>query len=574
MFFNPLRIRIISVISSLLLIALFCNTLVAQQKEGDRKVPAGVKKVPVDGTVNGSIKYVVGRRETLYGIAKKFNTTQEEILRLNPSVKGNLIKRTVLTIPGPSVSDQLDQKGGDIKPFTEYRIVKGDNFFQLEKKFGAARTDLEKLNPDLKEGFNLGMTIKIPLKRQGGESANKLVESQLINEVGKPERSPVDANEASFNLNKTFEIGIFLPFCQNLSDSSLIAQRTNSFFEFYSGFLLATGKSTESGMKVKLFVYDTYQDSGVVERQVKKSEFLSLDLVVGPVYPEGQKIVAELCAKNHIPMVSPLSSDSRYVSTTPGYYLVNPGRRIRLAGTADYISGKFADQNIILLNRGTNSGDEKILDDRLTQQLGAGKIRQYNILSGGTAGLEALLKLDKENIIVLAEGNEADVSVAMTRLNTVSKSNKITVIGLQEYAKMQSIDIEYLHNTNLHYLAPYFIDYGNSKVNSFIGKYRSAYNSEPTPFSFQGYDVASYFLGSLLKSGKKFPVTNPNPGVELLQADYSFQKLSDFGGWINRTLYVIEYANSYDIRCDGKIRALIPTDPNGEKQTHTNGLEQ
>ena len=37
--------------------------------------------------VTQHLKYIVNRRETLYSIAKIFNTTQEEILKLNPDVK-------------------------------------------------------------------------------------------------------------------------------------------------------------------------------------------------------------------------------------------------------------------------------------------------------------------------------------------------------------------------------------------------------------------------------------------------------------------------------------------------------
>ena len=262
-------------------------------------------------------------------------------------------------------------------------------------------------------------------------------------------------------------------------------------------------------------------------------------------------------------MVSPLSSDSRFVSVTPGYYQINPGRRLRISGTADYIADKFAGQNIIFLNHSSNSGDEKLIIDRLNTKLGSGKFNQYNILSSGIAGLEGMLKTDKENIIVLTESNEANVSVSITRLNTISKSNKITVIGLQEYTKMQSIDVESLHNIRLQYLSPYFIDYTNPKVNAFIEKYRSAFGGEPTQYSFQGYDIALHFMASVGKLGKYFPATNPVPGIDLLQADYSFQKTSALGGYMNQTLYVIEYRDNYDVLSSGKIRGAIVAE-NGE----------
>jgi hypothetical protein len=128
---------------------------------------------------------------------------------------------------------------------------------------------------------------------------------------------------------------------------------------------------------------------------------------------------------------------------------------------------------------------------------------------------------------------------------------------------MQSIELEYLHNVKLHYLSPYFIDFTNPKVIAFIGQYRAAFGSEPTQYSFQGYDIALHFMASLGKSGKNFPATNPVTGVDLLQADYCFQKLSDLGGYMNQTLYVIEYNDNYEVLSAGKIRGAIVKD-NGE----------
>ena len=535
-------------------------------KEGDvLKIPKpqiSVKETKANANeIQQPIKHVVKRKETLFSIARQYNTTQEEILKSNPTLKGTLSKGTVLIISGASATPTAQEKPKEVPKFSEYRIGNGDNYYQLEKRFGISKTELEQMNPSLKDGFNIGMVIKIPLKESSIDKKSQTIDSL--------KSYPVDLHPDN---NKTFQIGIFLPFCQNLNDSSRVAQKTASFLEFYSGVLLATEKITEAGMKVKLYTYDTYQDNKVIEKLVKKPEFLSLDLIIGPVYPENQKIVTELSAKNRIPMISPLSSDSRFVAITPGYYQINPGKKLRLSGTADYIADKFAGQNIIVLNHGTNSRDVNLILDRLNQKLGAGMFRQYNIMAGGTSGLEEMLKTDKENIIVLAEGNEANVSVAMTRLNTISKSNKITVIGIQEYTKMQSIDIEYLHNTHLHYLAPYFINYGNPKVNIFIEKYRAAYNSEPTQYSFQGYDIALHFLATLAMLGKNFPATNPSPEIDLLQADYSFQKPSDLGGYMNRTLYIIEYTDSYEVRSTGKMQGIIVTDNGGANER--NGLDQ
>jgi len=164
-----------------------------------------------------------------------------------------------------------------------------------------------------------------------------------------------------------------------------------------------------------------------------------------------------------------------------------------------------------------------------------------------------MMNAEGENIIVLTEDDEANLSIAVTRLNTISKKYNITLIGLQEYTRLQSLNIEYLHNLKLHYLAPYFIDYSNKQVTSFIEKYRTAYSGEPTQYSFQGYDITTNFLNALRLLGKKIGSINSIPKVDLLQTDYNFQRVSTFGGYENRTLFIIEYTNTYEVKSTGKI---------------------
>jgi LysM repeat protein len=50
-------------------------------------------------TVTEFAEHEVGRRETLYGIARKYNISQEEILHFNPEARSGLRFRQVLQIP-------------------------------------------------------------------------------------------------------------------------------------------------------------------------------------------------------------------------------------------------------------------------------------------------------------------------------------------------------------------------------------------------------------------------------------------------------------------------------------------
>lgn len=498
------------------------------------------------------ILHKVRKNETLYFISQKYRCSQEDILKLNPGI-GAVQKGMVLKVPNPDYIPVAAKSKANVDKFIEYRLVSGDNYFQLKKRFGIEKEELDQVNPALKSGFNAGMIIRIPVKKSPGESEVKKEVNQLNEEETPQKLNIVEGKAVAVDPNRTYNIGLYLPFSGSLNDSAKLSSKTINYLEFYEGAILAVEKMTAQGMKLKLYVYDTDQDPKGVEQLVKKPEFLSLDLIIGPVYPEPQKIMSELSAKNRIPMVSPLSSDSRYVSSNPYYFQINPDRKLRLTGTADYIAKEYPKQKIIVLSHGNDNEDQKTVIDRLKRKVNPKDLHIYNLWSEGVSGLESLMNVEEENIIVMTEDDEANLSVAVTRLNTISKKYKITLIGLQEYTRLQSLNIEYLHNLKLHYLAPYFIDYSNNQVTGFVEKYRSAYSGEPTQYSFQGYDITTNFLTALKVLGKEFVSINSIPKVDLLQADYNFHRISNFGGYENRTLFIIEYTNSYEVKSIGKI---------------------
>ncbi|MBK5203718.1 MAG: hypothetical protein JJE45_08370, partial [Prolixibacteraceae bacterium] len=138
------------------------------------------------------------------------------------------------------------------------------------------------------------------------------------------------------------------------------------------------------------------------------------------------------------------------------------------------------------------------------------------------------------------------LSVAITNLNTLTEEGfPITLIGLSDYQRYKSIQTEYFYHTNLNYLSSYFIDYKSYSVNNFIHKFRNNFFAEPDNFSFQGYDVAFYFMNALKNYGHSFLENLPYLKVELLQDNFIFKKQSETGGYINEGLFVVKYSPDY-----------------------------
>jgi hypothetical protein len=100
-------------------------------------------------------------------------------------------------------------------------------------------------------------------------------------------------------------------------------------------------------------------------------------------------------------------------------------------------------------------------------------------------------------------------------------------------------------------LSPYFVDYRSKLTNRFISGFRNNFAAEPNQFSFQGYDVAFYFMSALFQYGKDFVDCLPTHHVPLIQSEFYFDKVSRHGGYMNRGLFVVKHKPNYEVVAEG-----------------------
>lgn len=93
--------------------------------------------------------YTVQRGDTLYGIAKQFGTTVEEIKKLN-----NLTSNTI------AIGQVLKIKEDTIGP-TTYKVVKGDSLYSIANKFSLSVLDLMKYNDLTSTVLQIGQVLKL-----------------------------------------------------------------------------------------------------------------------------------------------------------------------------------------------------------------------------------------------------------------------------------------------------------------------------------------------------------------------------------------------------------------------------
>ena len=127
------------------------------------------------------------------------------------------------------------------------------------------------------------------------------------------------------------------------------------------------------GYTIDLYVYDTERDPNTVQRLVGELNLLSPDLIIGPVYANTYKAVAEQLGNRTIPMIFPLSSRGGDLVRFPNFVQLNTSTVSLVEEMADWIvaNGTQAHLINIIPGGGGRTGGESRLTDLVRTRLQA-----------------------------------------------------------------------------------------------------------------------------------------------------------------------------------------------------------
>ncbi len=137
-------------------------------EEGKDAVLDSLKVTPVERKIVRFITHKVKKKETLFGIAKNYKITVEDIKRHNKRLYSEQIKKKdKIRIPvyaeTPAVNETVkDTAVNRISTTTKYIVKPKDTRYGVARRHGITIGELERLNPDMDPDFPIGMQIVVP----------------------------------------------------------------------------------------------------------------------------------------------------------------------------------------------------------------------------------------------------------------------------------------------------------------------------------------------------------------------------------------------------------------------------
>lgn len=109
------------------------------------------QNVPLPGTGTGTVEYVVQAGDSLWLIARRYGTTVDELIRLNGLTSDLLNIGQVLRIPSSQSA-----------PYFEYTVQAGDTLWALARKYDTTVNEIKSLNGLTNDMLRIGQILRIP----------------------------------------------------------------------------------------------------------------------------------------------------------------------------------------------------------------------------------------------------------------------------------------------------------------------------------------------------------------------------------------------------------------------------
>lgn len=121
----------------------------------------------------------VEKGETISQIAQKYNVTPYDIFQLNPDAQSGLKPNSILLIPKSKGQQKVIVQKKSVTKIVTHNVAPKETLYGIEKKYNVSDEALKKANPFLeKEGLQIGQTLVIP--SQIGLKTTNSIQSQVI----------------------------------------------------------------------------------------------------------------------------------------------------------------------------------------------------------------------------------------------------------------------------------------------------------------------------------------------------------------------------------------------------------
>ena len=550
--------------------------------------------------------HIVSAKETVYSLTKLYNVTEDELQKSNPGLATNGLKigeeliipskKAIITSSKPVLTE--------IKKNREHVVAAKETLYSISKLYNVEVEELEKLNPESKNGLPIGFVLKIPMEKvmkvnfeevkpnetiiavpvkpnrisyevqpketlygiaaKTGYSQEELIVLNPILKEGVrdgmilyfpakktqlvgPKKS-ADLTQ-SLNTTKNKQLVLLLPFNISKIESDTTSLRTrirndkflNMTLDFYSGALMAIDSAKVLGLNVEVKIFDSQE----TKNSSNVASIFKQTNFKGTDLVIGPFYQSNVEAAAQILMKDSISIISPLSKETtavlPNVIQTIPSDVFMKDKLFEFM--KTEDATIIGVI------DTKKLSTRkyFSEKQPSVKLVNFETNETTNSGIKSLLVKGKKNYVVMDTENTYRIKMIINTLLSLQVDYDIQLVILDPNPKLDSeeIRIESLAQLKLMYLSVGKQVTENEK-SYFTQKYRLLNMVSPNAFAVRGFDITFDAL-LRLSQDQEFKETLLSVSTEQFENKFAYTKRED-RGFRNTGFYILYYDTDLSIK--------------------------
>ena len=488
----------------------------------------------------GTISHTVAQGQTLYSISKLYNTTVDEIIRLNPGYTGKLSIGQVLTIPGNSAKE---------KSVKTHTIQSGETLYRLSKMYNVTTEELCAANPGLStNSFRAGEVIVIPTKEQNEDTTTQTPQTRseekkptiigihkvqrketiesicALYDITKEELIKVNPELLEKRLKRKMELNIPVPtvketpatrvevikeqkehiekvVSKGINDDkelnvavvlsflldSYAPKEQSRMVEYYQGFLMAVEQLKREGYSFTINTYDAGQKDNSLDSLLSSSAFDNVEMIFGASYPKHTKELARFAKEREIPLVIPFSSKKDEAIGNPTVYVANGIQQFILPQISSRFVKTFPNANVLFIEDTIESNKREFIKS-LTAELDKDSIPHttlpMELISNGDTVLHTLANAfieEREFIVIPTSSSAGTLNTLLPSLlhaRSIDSLNvaKFKLFGYPEWQIHAKDTRELMYEVDTYFYATFYSHYALPRVAEFQEDFIRWYN--------------------------------------------------------------------------------------------------
>ncbi len=377
---------------------------------------------------------------------------------------------------------------------------------------------------------DVGKSLARAISGQPYAQQDRVMLDSVIHQFALAPEHYVSASSLPPVFKDQYTVSVLFPFLAATLEPSPNKKQNQLVLDLYEGMRMANDTLRSKGIRVNLLTYDTERNlvdpqwsKEVIKKLLERDEFKNTDLIVGPLFREGDRLVQQFSEKNMVNMINPVSSNLAYVGQNPYGMLYQPSPETTGARTAELLARRIKNKNCMVFY-GENSKDSVLAANfsaRATE-LGLNIVwseqfrketasRIITILASPTEfdefknAKQFKLKLDSIGSIFVASDDPLIYTKVISSVET--RGDSVVLVGSEVWLDNPSVDLTKYERLHIMLAAPNYTALTQQSYIAFKKRYIKTHGSFPEEYmnySKLGYDFMMFVGQAMKKHGVYF----------------------------------------------------------------------